>query len=95
MAFWTASGARAWVYAGCPVAAASLARVRPVLLRAMTAPPTITVAIAVHDEAAHVGARIADALAQVGSGAPVVEVLVGSDGSTDAPISARQIKCTA
>jgi cellulose synthase/poly-beta-1,6-N-acetylglucosamine synthase-like glycosyltransferase len=42
------------------------------------------VAIAVHDEAANIGARIEDALAQIESGARVVEVLVGSDGSSDA-----------
>ena len=36
-----------------------------------------------HDEAAHIAERIADALAQAGPAAPVVEVLIGSDGSTD------------
>ncbi len=84
IAFWTASGALAWVYAGYPIAAATLARVRPVILKATTAAPTLTVAIAVHDEAAHIDERIADAFAQIGSGARVVEVLIGSDGSTDA-----------
>jgi cellulose synthase/poly-beta-1,6-N-acetylglucosamine synthase-like glycosyltransferase len=82
--FWTASGALAWVYAGYPVAAATLARLRPVVLRATTAAPTLTVAIAVHNEEAAITDRIADVLAQVESGAQVVEVLVGSDGSTDA-----------
>ena len=81
--FWTASGALAWVYAGYPVAAASLARVRPVVLRATTEAPTLTVAIAVHNEEAAIADRIADAFAQVESGARVVEVLVGSDGSSD------------
>ncbi len=74
----------AWVYAGYPAAAAILARLRPVVLRAESEPPTLTVAIAVHDEADHIAERIEDALAQVESGARVVEVLVGSDGSTDA-----------
>ena len=83
IAFWTATGALAWVYAGYPVTVAALARIRPVVLRATTAPPTLSVAIAVHDEAAHIAERIADALVQVESGARVVEVIVGSDGSTD------------
>ena len=83
IAFWTSSGVLAWVYAGYPAAAAALARVRPVVLSATAPPPTLTVAIAVHDEAEHIAARIDDALAQAGSGAPLVEVLIGSDGSTD------------
>ena len=41
-------------------------------------------AIAVYNEEAAIAERIADVLAQVESGAQVVEVLVGSDGSTDA-----------
>jgi Glycosyltransferases, probably involved in cell wall biogenesis len=82
--FWTATGALAWVYAGYPVAAAVLARVRPVVLQATNAAPTLTVAIAVHNEEAAIAERIADVFAQIESGAQVVEVLVGSDGSSDA-----------
>jgi cellulose synthase/poly-beta-1,6-N-acetylglucosamine synthase-like glycosyltransferase len=44
----------------------------------------LSVAIAVHDEAAHIAERIDDVLGQAASGAPVAEILVGSDGSTDA-----------
>jgi len=84
IAFWTSSGILAWVYLGYPSAAALLARVRPVVLRTTSGPPTLTVAIAVHDEADHIAERIADALAQAGPAAPIVEVLIGSDGSTDA-----------
>ena len=83
IAFWTSTGALAWVYAGYPVAAAILGRLRPVVLAASSPPPTLTVAIAVHDEAEHIAERIADVLAQTGPGAPLIEVLVGSDGSTD------------
>ena len=82
--FWTSTGLVAWVYAGYPVAAAALARVRPVVLQATDQPPTLTVAIAVHDEAEHIAERIADAHAQVESGARIAEVLIGSDGSGDA-----------
>ena len=84
IAFWTSSGVLAWVYAGYPAAAAVLARARPVVLSATTPPPTLTVAIAVHDEAEHIADRIDDALAQAEGGTPLVEVLIGSDGSTDA-----------
>ena len=84
IAFWTAGGALAWVYAGYPATVATLARLRPVTLRPTDPAPTLTVAIAVHDEAATIAERVTDALAQGESGARVVEVLVGSDGSTDA-----------
>jgi cellulose synthase/poly-beta-1,6-N-acetylglucosamine synthase-like glycosyltransferase len=83
IAFWTSTGVLAWVYAGYPASAAALARLRPVVLTATTSPPTLTVAIAVHDEAEHIAERIDDALAQAGAGSPL-EVLIGSDGSTDA-----------
>ena len=82
--FWTSTGALAWVYGGYPVTVAALARLRPVVLRPAGEPPTLSVAIAVHNEATNIADRIADALAQTNSGARVVEVLVGSDGSTDA-----------
>lgn len=74
----------AWVYLGYPVLVAIVARLRPARLRPGSAAPSLTVAIAVHDEAAHVADRIADALAQDGPASPILEVLVGSDGSTDA-----------
>jgi cellulose synthase/poly-beta-1,6-N-acetylglucosamine synthase-like glycosyltransferase len=41
------------------------------------------VAIAVHDEAEQIQARIADVFAQEATVGPLLEVLVGSDGSTD------------
>ena len=53
------------------MAVALLARGSPASARTRTnEPPTLTVAIAVHDEAAHVAERIADALAQDGPAAP-------------------------
>lgn len=83
-AFWVATLLLAWVYLGYPAVVALVARLRPVRPLAGGAPPTLSIAIAVHDEAAQVAARIADALAQDGPASPVLEVLVGSDGSTDA-----------
>lgn len=81
--FWTAVGGLAWVYAGYPAVAALLARVRPIRVVAAHPIPPVTIAIAVHDEADAIADRIADALAQDGPGSPIVEVLVGSDGSAD------------
>jgi cellulose synthase/poly-beta-1,6-N-acetylglucosamine synthase-like glycosyltransferase len=72
-----------WVYLGYPASVALVGRLHPLSLRASEHPATLTVAIAVHDEAAQVAERIANALAQDGAASPVLEVLVGSDGSTD------------
>jgi glycosyltransferase involved in cell wall biosynthesis len=81
--FWTASLLFAWVYAGYPLFVAAVGRLRPIRLDPRGPSPSLSVAIAVHNEAAHIGDRIADVFAQEGSGATICEVLVGSDGSTD------------
>ena len=72
-----------WVYAGYPTLVAIVGRLRPLQLHATGDPPTVSVIVAVHDEAANIADRVADALAQASSGARVEEVLVASDGSTD------------
>jgi cellulose synthase/poly-beta-1,6-N-acetylglucosamine synthase-like glycosyltransferase len=72
-----------WVYLGYPALALIIGTVRPLRLRRDRPDPSLTVAIAVHDEAAVIALRIADAFAQESSGARIAEVLVGSDGSTD------------
>jgi len=82
--FWISTAALGWVYVGYPALVALVARWRPVVLQSSAARPSLSVAIAVHDEADHIAERIADVLAQAADGAPVVEVLIGSDGSTDA-----------
>ncbi len=73
-----------WAYLGYPALVFILARSRPVILRPTQPAPTLSVAIAVHDEEGHIAERIDDVLAQAASGAQIAEVLVGSDGSTDA-----------
>jgi cellulose synthase/poly-beta-1,6-N-acetylglucosamine synthase-like glycosyltransferase len=80
---WLPIGLLVWVYLGYPVLAWILGAVRPIRLRQDRPEPTLTVAIAVHDEADVIALRIADAFAQEASGARIAEVLVGSDGSTD------------
>ncbi len=82
--FWASVAALGWVYLGYPALVFLLARSRPVVLRPTQPAPTLSVAIAVHNEEAHIAERIDDVLAQAASGASIVEVLVGSDGSTDA-----------
>lgn len=80
---WLPVGLLAWVYAGYPIVAWILGRVAPVRLRADTARPALSIAIAVHDEAANIEQRIANVVGQEASGVRIVEILVGSDGSTD------------
>ncbi|MGK2849434.1 MAG: glycosyltransferase [Candidatus Limnocylindrales bacterium] len=82
--FWLSTAALGWVYVGYPALVALIARRRPMVLQASAPRPGLSVAIAVHDEAEHIAERIADVLAQADAGAPVKEVLIGSDGSTDA-----------
>ncbi len=80
--FWAATGLIGWVYAGYPLAAYVAGRVRPVVVTALGRPvASVTVGIAIHDEAAEIAARIADVLAQEIDAS--LEVIVASDGSTD------------
>ena len=82
--FWISLVALVWVYVGYPVdGRAPRPRSPRPSPSARTRRPTLTIAIAVHDEADHIADRIEDALAQADSGARIEEVLVGSDGSTD------------
>jgi cellulose synthase/poly-beta-1,6-N-acetylglucosamine synthase-like glycosyltransferase len=81
---WTALGLLAWVYLGYPLLVAILARLAPWRPRPTEAPPTLSVAIAVHDEAETIAERIDDVFAQATGQARLIEVLVGSDGSADA-----------
>jgi len=83
--FWVAVALLAWVYVGYPLAAALAGRVRPFRVRPTGSPPAlVTVGIAAHDESGHLAERIADVLAQdVPFG---LEVVVGSDGSTDGSV---------
>jgi cellulose synthase/poly-beta-1,6-N-acetylglucosamine synthase-like glycosyltransferase len=81
--FWTASLLLGWVYLGYPVFVAAIGRARPFRARPAGPLPSVTVAIAVHNEAEQMADRIANVLAQDAEGSLIVEVLVGSDGSID------------
>jgi cellulose synthase/poly-beta-1,6-N-acetylglucosamine synthase-like glycosyltransferase len=80
---WLPLALLAWVYLGYPIAAWLAGWLRPFRPLPSLPVPTVSVAIAVHNEAGDIAVRIADAFAQLDSGARLVEVLVGSDGSTD------------
>jgi cellulose synthase/poly-beta-1,6-N-acetylglucosamine synthase-like glycosyltransferase len=81
--FWATILALVWVYMGYPAFVSLLARVKPLHLETTAPRPNVTVAVAVHNEAAQIRERLLDVLAQDPSGGWIVEVLVGSDGSTD------------
>jgi cellulose synthase/poly-beta-1,6-N-acetylglucosamine synthase-like glycosyltransferase len=84
--FWIAVGLIAWVYVGYPLAASVAARLRP--FRPVAGGPAITlvtVGIAAHNEARQLEARIANVLDHA---VPFeLEVIVASDGSTDASVA--------
>jgi cellulose synthase/poly-beta-1,6-N-acetylglucosamine synthase-like glycosyltransferase len=81
--FWTASLLLGWVYVGYPLFVAAIGNLRPVRPQPRGPLPSVTVAIAVHNEADQMADRIANVLAQDPNGSLIVEVLVGSDGSMD------------
>lgn len=86
VAFWVAVAVLGWVYVGYPLAAALAGRLRPLRVRTDgPLPSLVTVGIAAYDAAPVLAARIADILAQE---VPFeLEVVVASDGSTDATAS--------
>jgi hypothetical protein len=81
--FWVSIGVLAWVYLLYPLLARAYGRLLPVRLVTSAEPPhLVTVGLAVHDGAAQIVERITDIVAE-----PVpftLEVVVASDGSTDA-----------
>ncbi len=92
--FWLALGVVLYTYAGYPLLIALLAKLRPrPWLRApwpATAHPPISVLMAVHNGAAMLPAQLDHLLAL--DPARVLEVLVVSDGSTDATAAILQAR---
>lgn len=81
--FWLSVGLAGWVYAGYPLVAWAVGRLRPVRLRSDGQPPSsVTVGVAVHNGADQIEARLRDVMAQQVDA--TLEVVVASDGSTDA-----------
>ena len=83
LVFWCSTIVLLWVYFAYPLVVAVAAKVAPIRLELSNEPPALTVAIAAHDEVGHIAERIADVFAQEQSGARLLEVIVGSDGSND------------
>jgi hypothetical protein len=81
--FWGSVGLLAWVHLVFPGLVLMRARLRPRPVAEAPITPSLSIIVAAHDEAAHIGPRIANLLAQ-DYPADCIEVLVASDGSTDA-----------
>jgi cellulose synthase/poly-beta-1,6-N-acetylglucosamine synthase-like glycosyltransferase len=82
--FWLTATLLAWVYVGYPLVVYVISRVRPIRLNASGPPPHLTVVIAAHNEAGQIAARIANVFDQEVNDGALIEVIVASDGSTDA-----------
>src|SRR5882724_4888811 len=80
--FWLCGLLLAYTYVGYPVLAWARAALRPRLPRAQDIDPTVTLIIVAHNEAARIAGRIQNLLA-LDYPRERVEIVVGSDGSTD------------
>ena len=83
--FWTAVATLAYTFVGYPVLVWSLARLRPRPVRRADVRPTVSVLVAAYDEAANIARRIENCLA-LDYPADRLEIVVASDGSTDATV---------
>jgi cellulose synthase/poly-beta-1,6-N-acetylglucosamine synthase-like glycosyltransferase len=86
LAFWSATGLVAFTYVGAPLLILVRAVVRPRPVTTAPIEPTITVVLAAHNEAASIGARLAN-LGALDYPAERVDVVVASDGSDDATVA--------
>ncbi|MEX1171248.1 MAG: glycosyltransferase family 2 protein, partial [Chloroflexota bacterium] len=84
--FWLATGLVGWTYVAFPALVLVRARLRPRPVVAGDLTPRVSVVLAAHDEASAIGPRIDDLLAQ-DYPADRLEVVVASDGSTDATVA--------
>jgi len=80
--FWACSLMLAYIYAGYPLMVWTLARLRGRPVRKGPFSGTVSVVLVAHNEASRLSSKITNVLASTAAG-QIVEVLVGSDGSTD------------
>jgi len=80
--FWSSLFLLAYAIVVYPLAAATFAALRPRPTRFETIEPSVSIVIAVHNEVARIGRKIANLL-ELDYPADRLEILVGSDGSTD------------
>lgn len=84
--FWAAVAGLVYTFAGYPAIVMLLARLRPRAIARGPLEPTVSVLIAAHNEAAIIAARIENCLA-LEYPASRLEIIVASDGSTDATVA--------
>lgn len=84
--FWLATALIGWTYVGFPLVVLARARLRPHPVASADITPTVTVVLAAHDEAGHIGARVDDLLAQ-DYPTDRVQFVIASDGSTDGTVA--------
>jgi cellulose synthase/poly-beta-1,6-N-acetylglucosamine synthase-like glycosyltransferase len=80
--FWACAVLLAYIYAGYPLMVWMLARLRPRPVRKGEFPGTVSVILVAHNEAARLANKLSNLLAASAAG-QIIEVFVGSDGSTD------------
>jgi cellulose synthase/poly-beta-1,6-N-acetylglucosamine synthase-like glycosyltransferase len=84
--FWLATALVVYTYVGFPLLVLARARLRPRPHRTADITPTVSVIIAAHDEAPSIGARV-DNLLALDYPAECLEIVIASDGSTDATVA--------
>lgn len=83
--FWIAVAALGYTFVGYPLLVWALARLRPRPVRRGREQPPVTVLVAAYNEAANISRRIENCLA-LDYPAERLEIVVASDGSTDATV---------
>lgn len=81
-AYWSSLGILSYTYLGYPLAVKALARIKPRELRPGNIEPTVSVVMAVHNEASHIGRKLQN-LTSIDYPPHKLEIVVVSDGSTD------------
>jgi glycosyltransferase involved in cell wall biosynthesis len=85
LAFWAAAGTIVFTYLGAPLLILARAVLRPRPVATGDIEPSVSIVLAAHDEAGSIGARLTN-LAALDYPADCLEVIVASDGSTDATV---------
>ena len=83
--FWAAVALVVYTYVGFPLLVLVRARLRPRPHQVADITPSVSVVIAAHDEAASIGPRV-DNLLALDYPADKLEIVIASDGSTDATV---------
>lgn len=86
LSFWISLVGLAYIYAGYPLLVWLLSKGRGTAIEKGPWHGTVSVVLVAHNEAARLPAKLAGLLASTASGR-IVEILVGSDGSTDASVA--------